>query len=146
MKLLKFTFLLLAGIFAFTTCSSVNRNNSENTALHRKWMLVEYKDFTKDELTKLNAYIDLTKNPGNKNQYGAKMGCNGMFFSAEFKNDGSAKFSQVGSTMMYCDGRMDVENAFGKDLPSINHYTIDGQFLTLSNGDLQMKFVAEDWD
>jgi len=146
MRFFKFTFLLLAGLLASVGCLSVNRNTPENAGLHRQWMLVEYKDFTKDHLTELNANMDLTKRPENKNQYGAKMGCNGMFFSAEFKNDGSAVFSKVGSTMMYCEGRMDVETAFGKDLPLMNHYKIEGHYLTLSNGNTKMKFVAADWD
>ena len=114
--------------------------------LHKKWMLVEYKDFTKEELVKLEANIDLTKNSELPNRYTAKMGCNGMFFTAEF-NNGKAKFSGVGSTMMYCDGRMKLEEAFGKALPNMTEYKIEGHFLTLSNpnGD-KMKFVEQDWD
>lgn len=114
--------------------------------LHKKWMLVEYKNFTKEELVKLEAHIDLTKNSESPNRYTAKMGCNGMFFTAEF-NKGKAKFSGVGSTMMYCDGRMKLEESFGNDLPNMNQYKIEGHFLTLSNpnGD-KMKFVEQDWD
>ena len=114
--------------------------------INRKWMLVEYNDFTKTELTKLEANIDLTKRAEAPNQYGAKMGCNGMFFTAEF-DKGKAKFSGVGSTMMYCDGRMKLEEQFGKELPNMNQYKIEGHFLTLSNanGD-KMKFIAADWD
>lgn len=114
--------------------------------IHKKWMLVEYKNFTKEELVKLEANIDLTKNPESKGRYNAKMGCNGMFFTAEF-NNGKAKFSGLGSTMMYCDGRMKLEELFGKDLPTMNQYKIEGHFLTLSNpSGGKMKFVAADWD
>ena len=114
--------------------------------IHKKWMLVEYKDFNKEELVKLEANIDLTKNPESKGRYNAKMGCNGMFFTAEF-NNGKAKFSGLGSTMMYCDGRMKLEELFGKDLPTMNQYKIEGHFLTLSNpSGGKMKFVAADWD
>ncbi|MBN9337480.1 MAG: META domain-containing protein [Chryseobacterium sp.] len=113
--------------------------------IHRKWMLIEYKDFTKDELTKLEANMDLTKNSDVLNRYTTKMGCNGMFFTAEF-NKGKAKFSGVGSTMMYCEGRMKLEELFVKDLPKMNHYKIEGHFLTLTDGTISMKFVAADWD
>lgn len=113
--------------------------------INRKWMLVEYKDFTKEELTKLGANMDLTTMKDSPNRYTAKMGCNGMFFTAEF-NKGKAKFSGVGSTMMYCEGRMKLEEQFGKDLPNMSQYKIDGHFLNLSGGDVTMKFVAADWD
>lgn len=68
-----------------------------------------------------------------------------MFFTAEF-DKGKAKFSGVGSTMMYCDGRMKLEEQFGKDLPNMNQYKIEGHFLALTDGKSTMKFVAEDWD
>ena len=127
------------------SCKSSNNSMSGMQNLHRKWMLVQYKDFTKEELTKLEANVDLTKNPESPNRYTAKMGCNGMFFTAEF-NNGKAKFSGVGSTMMYCDGRMRLEELFGKDLPNMNQYKIEGHFLTLTDGKSTMKFVATDWD
>ncbi len=114
--------------------------------INRKWMLVEYKDFAKAELTKLEANMDLTKNSDAPNRYTAKMGCNGMFFTAEF-NQRKTKFSGVGSTMMYCDGRMKLEELFGKELPTMNQYKIEGHFLTLTNENgSKMKFVAADWD
>ena len=138
---------LLSLIFLLTvSCKSSNNSMLGMQNLHKKWMLVEYKDFTKEELVKLEANIDLTKNSESPNRYTAKMGCNGMFFTAEF-NNGKAKFSGVGSTMMYCEGRMKLEESFGKDLPNMNQYKIEGHFLTLSNanGD-KMKFVEQDWD
>jgi len=138
-------FLSLIGLFVMS-CKSMNSNTSETmTNLHKKWMLVEYKDFTKPELVKLEAYMDLSKNSETPNRYTAKMGCNGMFFTAEF-NKGKSKFSGVGSTMMYCDGRMKLEELFGKDLPNMNQYKIEGHFLTLTDGKSIMKFVATDWD
>ena len=74
------------------------------------------------------------------------MGCNGMFFSYKIKNNHQVEFSQIGSTMMYCDGRMKLEDSFGKQLPNMNQYKIEGHFLTLSDGKSIMKFVAADWD
>lgn len=137
--------LSLILLFA-VSCKTSNKDNKgtmEN--INRKWMLVEYKDFTKEELTKLGANMDLTTMKESPNRYTAKMGCNGMFFTAEF-NKGKAKFSDVGSTMMYCEGRMKLEEQFGKDLPNMTQYKIEGHFLNLSGGDVTMKFVAADWD
>ena len=116
----------------------------EVSSLKRKWMLVEFQGFTKEELIQKKAYLDLTHlDKGG----GAKMGCNSIFFSVKSKNNHRINFSGVGSTMMYCDGNMKLEENFGKLLPTITKYQVKGHFLTLKNKNGQtMKFVAEDWD
>ena len=116
----------------------------EVSSLKRKWMLVEFQGFTKEELIQKKAYLDLTHlDKGG----GAKMGCNSIFFSVKLKNNHRINFSGVGSTMMYCDGSMKLEENFGKLLPTITKYQVKGHFLTLKNKNGQtMKFVAEDWD
>ena len=116
----------------------------EVSSLKRKWMLVEFQGFTKEELIQKKAYLDLTHlDKGG----GAKMGCNSIFFSVKLKNNHRIHFSGVGSTMMYCDGNMKLEENFGKLLPTITKYQVKGHFLTLKNKNGQtMKFVAEDWD
>ena len=146
MKFLQSIGILSLMLLLTVSCKSSDNSMSGMQNLHKKWMLVEYKDFIKEELVKLEAYMDLTKNSESPNRYTAKMGCNGMFFTAEF-NKGKAKFSGVGSTMMYCDGRMKLEESFGKYLSNMTQYKIEGHFLTLSNanGD-KMKFVEADWD
>lgn len=145
MKIFRIIALSSLIMMLIVSCKSTNKISGTMENINRKWMLVEYQDFTKAELTKLEAYMDLTKNPDSENRYTAKMGCNGMFFTAELSN-GKAKFSGVGSTMMYCDGRMKLEDSFGKQLPNMNQYKIEGHFLTLSDGKSIMKFVAADWD
>ena len=116
----------------------------EVSSLKRKWMLVDFQGFTKEELIQKKAYLDLTHlDKGG----GAKMGCNSIFFSVKLKNNHKINFSGVGSTMMYCDGSMKLEENFGKLLPTITKYQVKGHFLTLKNKNGQtMKFVAEDWD
>lgn len=116
----------------------------EVSSLKRKWMLVEFQGFTKEELIQKKAYLDLTHlDKGG----GAKMGCNSIFFSVKLKNNHRINFSGVGSTMMYCDGNVKLEENFGKLLPTITKYQVKGHFLTLKNKNGQtMKFVAEDWD
>lgn len=116
----------------------------EVSSLKRKWMLVDFQGFTKEELIQEKAYLDLTHlDKGG----GAKMGCNSIFFSVKLKNNHRINFSGVGSTMMYCDGNVKLEENFGKLLPTITKYQVKGHFLTLKNKNGQtMKFVAEDWD
>ena len=116
----------------------------EISSLKRKWMLVEFQGFTKEELMQKKAYLDLTHL---EKGGGAKMGCNSIFFSVKLKNNHRINFSGVGSTMMYCDGNVKLEENFGKLLPTITKYQVKGHFLTLKNKNGQtMKFVAEDWD
>lgn len=116
----------------------------EVSSLKRKWMLFEFQGFTKEELIQKKAYLDLTHL---EKGGGAKMGCNSIFFSVKLKNNHRINFSGVGSTMMYCDGNMKLEENFGKLLPTITKYQVKGHFLTLKNKNGQtMKFVAEDWD
>lgn len=116
----------------------------EVSSLKRKWMLVEFQGFTKEELIQKKAYLDLTHL---ERGGGAKMGCNSIFFSVKLKNNHRINFSGIGSTMMYCDGNVKLEENFGKLLPTITKYQVKGHFLTLKNKNGQtMKFVAEDWD
>lgn len=116
----------------------------EGSSLKRKWMLIEFQGFTKEELMRKKAYLDLTHL---EKGGGAKMGCNSIFFSVKLKNNHIIHFSGVGSTMMYCEGNMKLEENFGKLLPTITKYQVKGHFLTLKNKNGQtMKFVAEDWD
>ena len=60
----------------------------EVSSLKRKWMLVEFQGFTKEELIQKKAYLDLTHL---EKGGGAKMGCNGMFFSYKIKIPGRRK-------------------------------------------------------
>lgn len=107
--------------------------------------MVAYKDYSKAFLTESKAQIDLS--PVKSTRYGAFMGCNRMFLSADFFKNGTVKFSDPGSTMMYCEGRMDLESDFAKDLPTMTKYKIEGHNLTLSNEKgIEMKFIAADWD
>lgn len=136
--------MLFGAVLLF--CTPVKGQNAATENIHRKWMLTEYKDFSKEELTSLGAFMDL-RTASSKNNYSAKMGCNSMRFSGDFQKNGKVSFSGIISTRMYCEGRMKLEEQFGKELPEMTSYKITGQFLTLSDGKgNEMKFVAEDWD
>ncbi|WP_156831941.1 META domain-containing protein [Kaistella palustris] len=140
--------LSLIGIVALlflTNCTTQSASTPQN--IQRKWMLVEFQNFTKEEMTAAKAHINLSPIENTPGRYSAHMGCNSMFFEATFDTDQTVKFSQVGSTMMYCDRNMDLEAAFGKALPRMTSYEVKGHDLILSDGaGNTMKFVAEDWD
>lgn len=125
-------------------CSSLIIKNPQ---LQREWMLVSFEDYAKQDLMKNKAGINLTAPV----EYGkikgtAFMGCNRMFFTAEFKDKGKLKISGLGSTMMACPD-MKLEDGFSKSFKNMTSSSVEGHFLTLKDDQGNtMKFVAADWD
>lgn len=137
-------FIAIFGLLILANCTTQKTNAPEN--IQREWMLVEFQDFSKDVMTSNKARLDLS-NKEKTNQFSANMGCNNMFGNVSFNVDGTVKFSEIGSTMMFCDRAMELEQAFGKELPTMTNYKVEGHYLTLSNSSGKvMKFVASDWD
>ena len=133
-------------IFALLLLANCATQKKVSPNLKREWMLVEFQNFSKEILVSNKANINFTNlNDGGK--FSAKMGCNNLFGTATLNGNESVKFSQIGSTMMFCDQAMDLETTFNKALPMMTNYKIEGHYLTLSDskGNL-MKFVASDWD
>lgn len=143
MKKVLFGFVGVFALLFLGNCAATTKA-PENTS--REWMLVEFQDFSKEMMMTNKAKLDLSsiQVPG---KFAAHMGCNNMFGNVSFTSNGSVKFSNVGATMMYCENRMDLEAAFGKELPQMTRYKVEGHYLTLTDpkGN-QMKFVAADWD
>jgi len=141
--------VLLLGIFF--NCSSVTKRSTDiNTPqyhIQREWMLVSLGNFTKTDLIKNKAEIDLTATmEEGKIRGAAYMGCNSMSFTAEFKDKGNVKILGLLSTMKACQN-MELENEFQKKFEAMTKYKVEGHFLTLSDDKGNtMKFVAADWD
>jgi len=144
MKKIMLSFFAVLILALMVNCSSTQ---VKNPFIQREWMMVSFNNFTKDQLIKNQAGINLTaKKEGNKIRGGAFMGCNRMFFTSEFKSNGKVEFSGLGSTMMACQN-MDLETAFAKSFEKMTKYSLEGHFLTLSDDQgNQMKFIAADWD
>ncbi|KFF09124.1 META domain-containing protein [Chryseobacterium luteum] len=140
--LVSFFAVLFLGIAA--GCSSLPE---KNPGLQRQWMLVSFDQFSKEELVKNKAEINLTGiMEKGKIKGGAGMGCNSIFFTSEFKSNGKVTISGVGSTLKACRN-MELENAFLQKFDKMTNYSIEGHFLTLSDGSgNSMKFIASDWD
>lgn len=125
-------------------CSSAK---FESQHIQRQWMLVSFDQFTKEQLVKSKAEINLTAEMKDGKIKGtAFMGCNRMFFNSEFKSKNKVKIFGLGSTLMACQ-EMELETKFVKTFETMTHYQIEGHFLTLSDekGN-SMKFIAADWD
>lgn len=138
---------ILFVIFLAESAISCATSNAGKPQIHREWMLVSFGTYSKEELIKNKAAINLTAPENNgKIQGGAFMGCNRMFFTAEFGNRNRLSVSEVGGTMMACNN-LQLETSFAARFKKMNHYRVEGHYLILSdeNGD-SMKFIAADWD
>lgn len=126
------------------SCSTAKLNNQH---YQREWMLVSFDGFTKEELVKNKAEINLTASATEGEIRGtAMMGCNRMFFTSKFKSKNKVEFSGLGSTLMACQ-EMNLETEFTKVFEKMTRYEINGHFLTLyDDKGTQMKFIAADWD
>lgn len=138
--------LLLVNVFISILlngcCSHKNVTNYK-----RQWMLVTFKDYTKEFLTEKRATLNLSPMEGKDNSESgiAYMGCNNMRLKAKFSNDGKTTFSDLISTRMFCPGNL--ESDFSTAIVKITHSKIEGHFLYLYNEkEQQMKFIAADWD
>jgi heat shock protein HslJ len=139
---------LLFGIIQCT--SKINTKSTESIPikstvsnnLNRVWMLVEFKKFTKEELIKKKAFLNMTKTEIAT----SNMGCNGISSNYRIKTNSEIIFTQGLRTEMACED-MKLEDAFLKILPILNHYKIVGHKLTLTsiNND-KLIFIAQDWD
>ncbi|MFY7814684.1 MAG: META domain-containing protein [Chryseobacterium taeanense] len=140
--------VLFSGILL--NCSSVNSNISypdQDALLHRGWMLVAYGNYSKADMMSKGARINLTEKTENGKIKGtAFAGCNNMFFTAEFKNEGKVKISEIGSTLKACQD-MKLEMDFSKELRNVTQYSVKGHFLILTDDQgHKMEFIASDWD
>ncbi|MGH1518685.1 META domain-containing protein [Chryseobacterium sp. JK1] len=144
MKKILLSLLTVLFLGVILNCSSMP---DKNPHLQRQWMMVSFDGFSKDQLIANKAEINLTSSVVNGEIQGsAYMGCNRMTFTSKFKKGGKVKISQGASTMKACED-VKLETAFQKKFETMTKYSIEGHFLTLSDGKGNtMKFVAADWD
>lgn len=135
MKIIVLSFCVL-----LFSCKTKVDDSSQN--IHRKWMLIEFKDFQKQQLIAKNCFLDLT-NTSNANAY---MGCNTLGFVYTYDNKGKFEFKESRTTHMYCEDHA-IESQFLNEVNSISSYKIEGHklFLTTKSNE-KLIFVAEDWD
>ena len=134
-------------LFALVFLAECSSQKIKSDHLKKEWMMVEFQDFTKEMMVANKARLNLTNTTSDHSKFSANMGCNSIFGILQIMQNGKVKFSDVGSTMMFCDKSMDLESAFSKALPKITNFKIEGHFLTLSdNTGKVMKFIAADWD
>jgi heat shock protein HslJ len=141
-----FKILIVFGVLCLlASCKSKNnesKTQNNQNHLKRVWMLVEFQNFSKGDLIKNEAQINLTnlENPA------AHLGCNSISFLLESKGN-KIKFSNITTTKMLCEGKMNLELAFLQSFQEYISYEIEGPKLILKNAKSEkMIFVAQDWD
>ncbi len=140
--------VMLFSLLIFAVLASCSGQKVPPELFQRQWMLTSFKNYSYDFLVKNRAQLDLAPTKSENHRYNAFLGCNKLFLNAIFKPNGKAVFSDVGSTLMFCEGdAMKLENDFARQLPKMNHYKIEGHQMTLTDSEGNtMKFVAADWD
>ncbi|MCU7693642.1 META domain-containing protein [Haoranjiania flava] len=125
-------------------CNACSKQAGSSQPLESKWMVTEMPGFTKEELMKVNAHIDL-RNPENST---GSLDCNHLFWKTTTKNNGTIAFSQVNYTYKYCEGQMAMESKFVEIAPSITSYKLEGHFLYLydKQGKQLIKAINPAWD
>lgn len=134
---------LFAGLLA-SCAPKVQQGPFDPQALSRKWMLTQMGGFTKAELTKAGAFIDLT----DLKKTNGKAGCNRIGFSTKADTKGRIQFSGVLSTRMYCEPFMRLEGSFVEMLPHVSKYRVEGHHIRFydAKDKLLAEAVAADWD
>lgn len=95
-----------------------------------EWTL---KNLPEADLSVLKRPITLTLNAGDAKANGFA-GCN-QYFSSFTTHLSSIEFSNIGSTKMYCQEMMDIEDKFFTELGKSNTFRVTGNKLQLLQGD-----------
>ncbi|WP_008582073.1 META domain-containing protein [Niabella soli] len=139
------TLFIYLSLWLLASCAPKAQQGPFNPrALSRQWMLTKMEGFTKEELAKAGAFIDLT----DLKKTNGKAGCNRIGFSTKAEANGHIQFSGVLSTRMYCAPFMKLEGAFIELLKHISIYKVEGHRIRFYNAKnkLLAEAVAADWD
>ena len=145
MKTSKTVLSLVCFFTVLISCFSAQNQEVSDLQLQRKWMLVSFRNYPKEEFIKAKASLDFSQK--NKNSAYGNVGCNNLIFSFKTLKNNFIQFKGTATTEMYCEGKMELEDSFVKALSEVTKDRIDGHFLKLydAKGN-EMKFVASDWD
>jgi len=133
--------LFVALVAIMTGCAQKSvpqKDGSANSSLtNTRWKLTALTSLP-GGLPKLNKDVFLQLDTGRIKGYG---GCNNYFGGYMQQGDG-LRFTGIGSTKMFCQETMDVENKLFQALNNTTHYRITGTKLELL-GDQELLAVFE---
>jgi heat shock protein HslJ len=126
--------ILFAALIACGTQKTVQQSPE---ALAGEWKLQR---ITEDNVSTLLKPLTLNFNTA-ENGISGYAGCN-RYFSTYRTHDSSIKFSAIGSTKMFCENGMAIEDKFLLTLAGIESFKIEGGKLTLfDDGKSVLEFV-----
>lgn len=126
--LLKLIFLM--SVFTMISCSSSNITNTNAPLENTRWILKSLNGSKITQGTK-EVYIEFKSAENRVNGNG---GCNN-YFGSYTKNGSSLKIGPVARTEMFCEGKMDVENALVTGLEKTIKYKVRLNTLELYDAD-----------
>jgi len=140
-KHMKLTAFISAASFIFLSAFIMKKQNAEQQSLYNtKWMLKKIHIGKSSEEVNTNAFIQFHKE---KNSAGGNGSCN-SFGSSIAINGNKISFKDIFSTKMYCEGVQGTEDAFFKQLATVNRFEITGKELKLyHNKEVVLEFAGE---
>lgn len=134
---------MAAVVFVMVSCTN-SKEIATKGNLQREWMLKTLPGVSYEALVAAKAAINLS-NPEANGAYG---GCNRIFFTTKTDRKNAIRFTNMGSTKMYCEQTMHIEDALTKALSEVARYELKGHEISFKNskGEVLMTAVASDWD
>jgi heat shock protein HslJ len=134
--------VVVVGVFIFVNSNGTAQNESwgdpstdPQTLMSPRWFLSELVyNGQQVDLGEVQITLQFTQD----GQINGSAGCNEYFASYETGDDGQISFSPLGATKMYCDNRMEQENAFLTSMDSVSQFKTEQGKLVLSSADEQM--------
>lgn len=137
MKIITTSFFLI-----LFSCNSANVTGSIQNFPSGTYELVEFKadNFKPEKTYTIN--VDT-----NKHSIGGKFDCNSFF--SDYERDGeNINFGYPISTKMYCEGKMNNENAFFKQLKAISTFKYQNETLKFFGGNngliVELKYLSDE--
>ena len=137
------TLSAIAAALMLAACTAGDRFGGGQPPLKQVWQLRHMPGIADARVAEVGGTLDLRKLP----QAHAKMGCNGISFDIQTDTSGTFRPSTGVSTLMYCDGRMDLEQRFNRLIEEIGadgRYRIENGRLFLGKPGQEMVFEPAD--
>lgn len=131
----------LVFLMIFSGCRSAEQGSTSERLENTYWKLTEINLKTVTTPADKREVHIILQDDGQEKRLKGFAGCNSVMGSY-FSDDKSISF-QAGSTKMYCEGSMEIENQFFDTLQKADNYKIIGKNLSLFQKDeLLAKFEA----
>lgn len=141
MKKTVFILFVWIGIgLSFFSCKSSKKEGKTYNLINQGWILKSalsaegVGELVPDSASKMPTLLLSSTDNGATVHVSGNSGCNNFVGKADLEGN-KIKLGQLGSTRMFCDKNMNLENAILTDLGKVDNYKITKGYLYLSQGD-----------